>query len=52
MYGVNTNGDGQKDPFNPVDAIFAARRGTCAAGPTKLYRAIFAYKPTGTSSRS
>ena len=25
-YGVDANGDGVKDPFNPVDAIFAAAR--------------------------
>ena len=44
MYGVDANGDGQKDPFNPVDAIFAAARYLRAAGADKdLYRAIFAY---------
>jgi Transglycosylase SLT domain len=43
-YGVDANGDGQKDPFNPVDAIFAAARYLRAAGADKdLYRAIFAY---------
>jgi murein DD-endopeptidase MepM/ murein hydrolase activator NlpD len=43
-YGVDANGDGQKDPFNPVDAIFAAARYLRAAGAdTDLYRAIFAY---------
>ncbi len=26
MYGVDANHDGEKDPFNPVDAIFAAAR--------------------------
>ena len=44
MYGVDANGDGEKDPFNPVDAIFAAARYLRAAGADKdLYRAIFAY---------
>jgi hypothetical protein len=44
MYGVDANGDGEKDPFNPVDAIFAAARYLRAAGAdTDLYRAIFAY---------
>ena len=44
MYGVDANGDRQKDPFNPVDAIFAAARYLRAAGADKdLYRAIFAY---------
>ena len=43
-YGVDANGDGEKDPFNPVDAIFAAARYLRAAGAdTDLYRAIFAY---------
>ena len=26
MYGTDANRDGEKDPFNPVDAIFAAAR--------------------------
>ena len=44
MYGVDANGDGRADPFNPVDAIFAAARYLRAAGADKdLYRAIFAY---------
>ncbi len=43
-YGVDANGDGSKDPFNPVDAIFAAARYLKAAGAdTDLPRAIFAY---------
>ena len=43
-YGVDANGDGAKDPFNPVDAIFAAARYLKAAGAdTDLPRAIFAY---------
>jgi hypothetical protein len=44
MYGVDANRDGQKDPFNPVDAVFAAARYLSAAGADKdLRRAIFAY---------
>ena len=44
MYGVDANRDGEKDPFNPVDAIFAAARYLKAAGGDHdLRRAIFAY---------
>ncbi|HXE46382.1 MAG TPA: lytic murein transglycosylase [Conexibacter sp.] len=44
MYGVDANGDGVKDPYNPVDAIFAAARYLKAAGAdTNLAGAIFAY---------
>ena len=32
MYGVDANRDGRKDPYNPVDAIFAAARYLKAAG--------------------
>jgi hypothetical protein len=43
-YGVDANSDGQKDPFNPVDAIFAAARYLKAAGAaTDIRRAVFAY---------
>ncbi|MEO8689443.1 MAG: lytic murein transglycosylase [Solirubrobacteraceae bacterium] len=43
-YGVDANRDGLKDPFNPVDAIFAAARYLRAAGAeTDVRRAIFAY---------
>jgi murein DD-endopeptidase MepM/ murein hydrolase activator NlpD len=43
-YGVDANGDGRKDPYNPVDAIFAAARYLRAAGAEKnLRQAIFAY---------
>jgi murein DD-endopeptidase MepM/ murein hydrolase activator NlpD len=43
-YGVDANGDGKKDPYNPVDAIFAAARYLKAAGAeTDLRKAIFAY---------
>jgi soluble lytic murein transglycosylase-like protein len=44
IYGTDANHDGTKDPFNPVDAIFAAARYLKAAGADKnLRRAIFAY---------
>ena len=43
-YGVDANGDGRKDPYNPVDAICAAARYLKAAGGEEdLYQAIFAY---------
>ena len=43
-YGVDANRDGEKDPYNPVDAIFAAGRYLKAAGgESNLRRAIFAY---------
>ena len=43
-YGVDANRDGVKDPFNPVDAIFAAARYLKAAGgDTDLRKGIFAY---------
>ena len=43
-YGTDANRDGRKDPFNPVDAIFAAARYLRAAGADDdLRRAIFAY---------
>ncbi|MEA2190964.1 MAG: hypothetical protein QOI73_1085, partial [Solirubrobacteraceae bacterium] len=43
-YGVDANRDGRKDPFNPVDAIFAAARYLKAAGAEQdLRKAIFAY---------
>jgi murein DD-endopeptidase MepM/ murein hydrolase activator NlpD len=44
MYGVDANGDGRKDPYNPVDAICAAASYLKAAGGNEdLYDAIFAY---------
>jgi murein DD-endopeptidase MepM/ murein hydrolase activator NlpD len=44
MYGVDANKDDEKDPYNPVDAIFAAARYLKAAGAEEdLKRAIFAY---------
>jgi hypothetical protein len=43
-YGVDANGDGRKDPYNPVDAICAAASYLEAAGGKEdLYDAIFAY---------
>jgi murein DD-endopeptidase MepM/ murein hydrolase activator NlpD len=43
-YGVDANGDGFKDPYNPADAIFAAARYLRAAGAaTSLRGAILAY---------
>jgi hypothetical protein len=43
-YGVDANRDGRKDPYNPVDAIFAAARYLRAAEAEKdIRKAIFAY---------
>jgi hypothetical protein len=43
-YGVDANGDGVADPYNPVDAIFTAARYLHAAGASSnLGAAIFAY---------
>jgi hypothetical protein len=43
-YGVDANKDGRRDPYNPVDAIFAAARYLKAAGYEKSVRqAIFGY---------
>jgi hypothetical protein len=43
-YGVDGNRDGRRDPYNPVDAIFAAARYLQAAGYARDVRgAIFAY---------
>ena len=43
-YGVDANQDGVKDPYNPVDAIFAAARYLNAAGAdTDIRKAVFAY---------
>jgi hypothetical protein len=44
MYGVDANDDKKKDPYNPVDAIFASARYLKAAGaPKDMRKAIFAY---------
>ena len=43
-YGTDANRDGRRDPYNPVDAIFAAARYLKAAGYEEdVRRAIFAY---------
>src|SRR4051794_16251185 len=48
MYGVDANQDGKRDPYNPVDAIFAAARYLKAAGGDKdVRRAVFAYNHAG-----
>jgi murein DD-endopeptidase MepM/ murein hydrolase activator NlpD len=44
QYGVDANGDGFKDPYNPADAIFAAARYLRAAGGnTNIKAAVFSY---------
>jgi hypothetical protein len=44
MYGVDASGDGVADPYNPVDAIYAAARYLKASGAAKDLRgAIFSY---------
>jgi murein DD-endopeptidase MepM/ murein hydrolase activator NlpD len=44
QYGVDANGDGFKDPYNPADAIFAAARYLRAAGgETDIRAAVFSY---------
>jgi len=44
QYGVDANKDGRKDPYSPVDAIFAAARYLKASGGDKnMRKAIFAY---------
>jgi murein DD-endopeptidase MepM/ murein hydrolase activator NlpD len=43
-YGVDANGDGWEDPYNPADAIFAAARYLRAAGgDTNIKAAVYAY---------
>ena len=43
-YGVDANGDGRKDPYNPVDAICGAANYLKASGGAgDLYNAILAY---------
>jgi murein DD-endopeptidase MepM/ murein hydrolase activator NlpD len=47
-WGVDANGDGVADPYNPVDAIFTAARYLHAAGASSnLTQAIFAYNHAG-----
>jgi hypothetical protein len=46
VYGVDANGDGRTDRYDPADAIFGAAHYLCesGAGQTRhLYRAVFAY---------
>jgi murein DD-endopeptidase MepM/ murein hydrolase activator NlpD len=44
QYGVDANGDGFEDPYNPADAIFAAARYLRAAGGAAAIRsAVFSY---------
>ncbi len=44
QYGVDANGDGYRDPYNPADAIFAAARYLKAAGGgTNIRAAVYAY---------
>ncbi len=44
QYGVDANGDGFKDPYNPADAIFAAARYLRAAGGnTNVRAAVYSY---------
>ena len=48
MYGTDANHDGKRDPYNPVDAIFATARYLKAAGGEQdINRAIFAYNHAG-----
>jgi hypothetical protein len=47
-YGVDADGDGQRDPWDPVDAIFAAARYLHASGAeSSLPQAIWAYNHAG-----
>jgi murein DD-endopeptidase MepM/ murein hydrolase activator NlpD len=49
QYGVDANGDGFKDPYNPADAIFAAARYLRAAGAEKSVKAaVFSYNHSAT----
>ncbi len=44
QYGVDANGDGFRDPYNPADAIFAAARYLHAAGgETNIRAAVLSY---------
>jgi hypothetical protein len=44
IYGVDANGDGYMDPYNPADAVFAAARYLAAAGGARNIRAaIYSY---------
>jgi murein DD-endopeptidase MepM/ murein hydrolase activator NlpD len=49
QYGVDANGDGWEDPYNPADAIFAAARYLRAAGgDTNIRAAVLAYNHSQT----
>lgn len=46
VYGVDGNGDGVADPYNPADAVPSAAGYLCASGAGRqggLYQALFAY---------
>ena len=44
QYGVDANGDGFKDPYNPADAVFtAARYLRAAGGDTNIRAAVYSY---------
>ncbi len=44
QYGVDANGDGYEDPYNPADAVFAAAKYLAAAGGGANIRgAIYSY---------
>ena len=50
-WGVDANGDGVADPWNPTDAIFSAARYLAAAGgdePTSIAASSPTTTPTGT----
>lgn len=48
QYGLDANGDGAADPYDPVDAIFSAAKYLAAAGAAHdINRAIFAYNHVG-----
>ena len=48
LYGVDADGDGRRDRWDPADAIFGAARYLRAAGAPHDYpRAIYAYNHTG-----
>jgi hypothetical protein len=44
QYGVDANGDGYQDPYNPADAVFAAAKYLAAAGGgANIRTAIYSY---------
>ena len=47
-YGIDANGDGRRDPYNPVDAICSAARYLKAnGGDSDIRGALFAYNNAG-----